>query len=433
MNAIVFLPMLLVTIWTVLGLVAMARTMRRRRGAESTLPGITVLKPLAGADTNLEDNLRTVFEQDHPSFEVLFGVESPDDPAVAVAERVRARYPHVPSKIVVTPAGEAKNPKVRNLLGLLPHARHDACVISDSNVRVAPDYLSDLLETRARAGAGLVTNLVAGVGEETLGAAAECAQLNGFCTPGSCLPTSIGQAAIIGKSILFSQSELERLGGLRKVADVLAEDFVLGKMYEHAGLSLSIARTVVENVTGKVTLRGFFARQRRWAALRWNLAPFAFLLEGATNPLVLLLVALFVRPPHLFTVAAPWMLAVALLRDVGGWVLLRGFRRAYLPVVVLPVKDTLALLAFLAAPFTRTLSWRGRSLRLGAGTILYAADERKTARRPLLQAARTSARSTVKMASGMGVGRRVSRSTKTWTKCPSATATGRRATNTPSS
>jgi len=374
MIALLLLPMLLATAWTVLGLVAMARTKRRRAAPPGALAGVTVLKPLSGADEALEQNLRSVFEQDHPCFEVLFGVESADDPAVAIAERVRAAYPHVPSRVHVTARrGEALNPKVKNLLGLLPDARHDLCVISDSNVRVAPDYLSDLVATRTRTGAGLVTNLVAGVGERSFAAAAECAQLNGFCTPGSCLPTSLGQAAIIGKSILFSQAELERLGGLRKVESVLAEDFVLGKMYEHAGSKVAIARTVVENVTGDVTLGGFFARQRRWAALRFRLAPFAFFLEGLTNPLVLLLAAIALGGPLLTAAIVPWMLAVVVLRDVGGWVILRGPRRALLPLVVLPVKDALALVAFLAAPFTRTLSWRGRSLRLGAGTILYVA------------------------------------------------------------
>ena len=365
--------MAMTTAWTVLGLASMVRATQSAPKSSLQKASVTVLKPLAGADPNLEDNLRSIFEQDHPSFEVLFGVESADDPAAPIAERVRACYPHVPSRVVVTSGQDAKNPKVRNLLGMLPHATHDLCVISDSNVRTPVDYLSDLVETREREGAGLVTNLVAGVGEQDLGAAAECAQLNGFCTPGSCLPTTVGNAAIIGKSILFSQTELERLGGLQKVADVLAEDFVLGKMYEHAGLRLAVARTIVENVTGRVPITSFFARQKRWTALRWRLAPAAFVLEGLTSPLMLLVFAIVMGAPGTTAWAAPWMLALALLRDVGGWVLLRGLRRAWIPIVILPIKDLVVLAAWAAAPFTRTLSWRGRSLRLGAGTILYAA------------------------------------------------------------
>ncbi len=375
------IPMALATAWILLGLASMARaTKRPLRSPTSRIP-VTVLKPLAGADPNLEQNLRSIFEQDHPSYEVLLGVELANDPAAVVAQRVRAQYPHVPSRLVVTSGREAKNPKVRNLLGLLPHAAYDLCVISDSNVRTPPDYLSDLVRTREREGAGLVTSLVVGTGEQDLGSAAECAQLNGFCTPSSCLPTSVGSAAIIGKSILFSRAELERLGGLEKVADVLAEDFVLGKMYQHAGFRLAVASTIIENVTGQVSTSRFFARQQRWAALRWRVAPAGFVLEGITSPFVLLLVAVVFGGPDLVSWAVPWMLSLAIVRDLGGWLILRGLRRAWIPLLVLPYKEAISLAAWLTAPFARTITWRGRRLRLGAGTILYTARSRRSSRR----------------------------------------------------
>lgn len=368
------LPMALVTAWVVLALGSMAHATRRRAQRTTSNTKVTILKPLAGADPSLEDNLTSFFEQDYPTFEILLGVESADDPAACIAERVRHRYPLVQSRLVVTSRSsgrDAKNPKVRNLLGLLPFASHDLCLISDSNVRAPRDYLADLVATRLREGAGLVTSLVAGAGEGDLGSAADCAQMNGFCTPGSCLPTSFGNAAIIGKSILFSRTELDGLGGLAKVADVLAEDFVLGKMYEHAGLRLAVAHVVIESVAGRLSLASFFARQRRWAALRWRLAPAAFVLEGLTSPLVLMVMALLFGKSGMATWGVPWMVALALVRDLGGWLLLRGPRRLWVPLLVLPLKEVLVLAAWAVAPFTRTLSWRGRSLRLGAGTILY--------------------------------------------------------------
>lgn len=373
-------PMALATAWILLGLASMARaTKKPPQSATSRIP-LTVLKPLAGADPSLEQNLRSIFEQDHPHYEVLLGVEWATDPAAAIAERVRKHYPHVPSRLVVTSGKEAKNPKVRNLLGLLPHASYDLCVISDSNVRTPPDYLSDLVRTREREGAALVTSLVVGMGEQDLGSAAECAQLNGFCTPSSCLPTSVGSAAIIGKSILFSRAELGRLGGLEKVADVLAEDFVLGKMYQHAGLRLAVASTVIQNVMGHVSTARFFARQQRWAALRWRVAPAGFVLEGLTSPFVLLLVAVFFGGRELASWVVPWMLALALVRDIGGWLILRGYRRAWIPILVLPFKEVISLAAWLTAPFTRTITWRGQRLCLGAGTILYTARSRQNSR-----------------------------------------------------
>jgi ceramide glucosyltransferase len=362
--------------WVVLALLSTATTVRRPPPPARVHPGVSVLRPLAGADPSLEQNLESLFRQGYPSFEILLGVESTSDPAWALAERVCARYPHVPSRIVATGEEGAKNPKVRNLLGLLPYARFDLVVVSDSNVSVPEGYLDDLVATREHTGAGLVTSLFSCEGEEGLFGAVECAQIVGYCAPSACLPTALGHAAVIGKSMLFSRRELDALGGLRKVSDVLAEDFVLGKMYEHAGKRVAVASRVISNVTGRVSASTFFARQRRWAALRFRLSPMTFVLEGATNPFVLSGLAALFAPSHSRALGLGVMLATILLRDVGGWLVLRGWRRAWIPLVVWPVKDVLVLAAWLSAPFTKTLRWRGRSLRLGAGTILYATDGR---------------------------------------------------------
>ncbi len=362
--------------WVLLGLAAVARSQARPSVLASSttagLPSVTVLKPLAGADHALEANLESTFRQSYPHFEVVLGVETDDDPALVVARRVAARFPNVASRVVVTKGHAAANPKVRKLLGMFPHARHDLVVISDSNVRVAAHYLADLVATRLESGAGLVTSLIVGTGETDMGSALDCAQMNGFCTPGSCLPTLLGSAAVIGKSMFFSVSELERLGGLAKVRDVLAEDFVLGKMYEHGGLRVAVARLPVASVAGPTSLASFVARQRRWAAMRWRNTPAAFLLEGMVNPLVLLALAGVADGVRGMGALFPWLLALALVRDMGGWVLLRGTANVWVTAAVLPLKEVLAIAAYLSAPFARTLTWRGRVLRLGAGSILYA-------------------------------------------------------------
>lgn len=376
MSALLTLLMVASVAWVVAALLSTASTVRHDPRAPRVRPGISLLRPLAGADPSLEQNLESLFRQAYPTFEILLGVESSSDPAWALAERVRARFPHVPSRIVATGNDGAKNPKVRNLLGLLPVARFDLVVVSDSNVSVPEGYLDDLVATRELSGAGLVTSLISCEGEEGLFGAVECAQIVGSCAPSACLPTALGHAAVIGKSMLFSRVELESLGGLRKVADVLAEDFVLGKMYEHAGKRVAVASRVISNVTGRVSASTCFARQRRWAALRCRLSPLTFVLEGATSPFVLAALAALFAPNEGRGLRVAIMLATILLRDVGGWVVLRGWRRAWIPLVVWPVKEALVLAAWASAPFAKTLRWRGRSLRLGAGTILYATEGR---------------------------------------------------------
>lgn len=372
MQLLAWLPIVASTLWITAGLVAVLLLTRRRlRESHAPLPAVSVLKPLCGRDADLEANLESFFEQDHPKFELLFGVTDPDDPAVEVARELAERHPNVTSRVVVHDGAGALNPKVDNLLGLLPAAGHDLVLVSDSNVRAKPGYVRELAALYARERPGLVTNLFAGVGEDSLGAALENVQLCGFCAAGIALPTLLGDPLLVGKSALFSRRRLERLGGLRRLSDVLAEDFVMGKTFAHAGEKVVIAPTVLDNVTRNMTLGGMLARHLRWSMLRFRLRPVAAALEPVASPLVLLPVAWLLFGPW----ALAWVVALLGLRDVGGWVALRGVRRWYVPLALAPLRELLVLTAWAIAPFKQHVSWRGKRFRLGAGTLLYRETE----------------------------------------------------------
>jgi hypothetical protein len=59
-----------------------------------------------------------------------------------------------------------------------------------------------------------------------------------------------------------------------------------------------------------------------------------------------------------------------MLRDVGGWLLLRGRRGLLAPLCLGALRDLLALAVWAATPFTRHVAWRGNRVRVGAGTAL---------------------------------------------------------------
>jgi ceramide glucosyltransferase len=355
--------------WNVAGWVALLRATRARTVSKDTpTPPVSVLKPLNGADEGLYQNLRGFFEQDHPELELVFGVTNPSDPALSVVARLREEFPDVCCKVVIHDGSTALNPKVRNLLGMLPHATHDLLLISDSNVRAPKHYVSELARLHASNGAGIVTNLFAGSDEQTLGAALENVQLNGFCAAGSALPTLSGDAAVIGKSLLFSRARLDSLGGLARLSCVLAEDFILGKMFENAGLRVVIAPTVLENPNRRLSLRATFARHLRWSMLRWRLRPVAALLEPLTSPLLMLPFAWQLLGSR----ALLWLALVLAIRDLGGWVALRGWQRAWIPVLLGPLRELAAPVAWVVGAFKRHVTWRGQRLRLSSGTLLYA-------------------------------------------------------------
>jgi ceramide glucosyltransferase len=328
-----------------------------------------VLKPLSGLDAGLEQNLESFFVQDHPDYEIVFGVEDAGDPAVPVVRSLMAHHPEVPATLVIHTVPGGVNPKVRNLRGMIEHAAHDCVVVSDSNIRVTPHYLSELCaEYEASDHVGLVTSLVRGVDEDGIGAGLESVQLAGFCAAGIAGPTLVGEALVMGKSMMFSRRALEALGGLGALSNVLAEDYVMGKMFQHAGYSVRIAKTGIDNVVTRATVRSFVARSRRWAMLRFRLRPLAYVIEPIASPLAMI--------PFVWAVLGPWALAWALamlaLRDVGQWLLLSGMRRAWIPFLLAPVREALALFAWVQAPFRRHVAWRGKRVRLSSGSVAYA-------------------------------------------------------------
>jgi ceramide glucosyltransferase len=366
----------LTTFWIGLGFCALVRAIGRgapKRPLSPDRSAVTLLKPLAGADPSLEENLESFFVLDHPSYEIVFGVADPADPSIAIVRALERKHPEVSSRLVIEPVQAGINPKVANLRAMIAFASHDLVLISDSSVRVPPSYLAEAVRALEADGArpvGLVTHVFAGVGEKTAGAMLENVQLNGFVASGAALPTLLGDAAVIGKSMLFRRSVFDRLGGFESVADVLAEDFLIGKMFQHAGYDVRIAPTVIESVNGSVTMKRCIERQLRWSMLRFRLHPLAFLLEPLTSPVAMLPFALAALGPW----ALVWAAVLIAVRDGGQWALLRGRRRVLLAIVLGPARDLVMLGTWLATPFVKHVSWRGHRVRLGTGTRAFIAE-----------------------------------------------------------
>ena len=375
MTALAFALLGLCTVWIVLGWAALVGVVRLRvhavqGGGPEPLPKVSVLKPLSGADAQLAVNLQSFFEQDYPHLELVFGVEDPHDPAIAIVKELQARYPNVSSTLVVHAAGRrGMNPKVKNLLGMLTAARHELWIVSDSNIRAPAHYVRELVHVLTRSpDVGLVTSLFAGACENTLGGALETVQLNGFCASGTALPTLLGDSAVVGKSLLFRRDEFLDLGGFEAVAHVLAEDFVIGKMFEHAGKRICIAPSVLINTTADLSVPSYLRRHLRWCMMRCRLRPLAYALEPLTSPLFLMPLAVFACG---WPGALAWTCALLLLRDVGGWLVLRGPRRLLLPLSLSIVRELSMLAVWACAPLKRHVTWRGHKARLGAGTLLF--------------------------------------------------------------
>src|SRR5689334_1362299 len=326
--AIAVLLLLITTIWVVMGPLVLWSV--RRRKAPTSDPGsgtesISVLKPVAGIDDGLEDNLRTFFKQDYPRYEIVFGVQGEEDPALELVRRLMREHADVEARVVVHDGGRGINPKVSNLRAMLTAARHDLMVVSDSNIRVGPSYLREMQKEMARPRVGLVTSLFAGVGEKTLGALVENAHLNATVVAGVGVPTEVfGHPIAVGKSMMFRRSLIDKIGGLESVAYVLAEDYVIGRMFHEAGFDVRLCPTPVMNVIARSTLATFFRRQLRWNMIRLRLQPFPFLLEPLTIPLFTAAIAILLGAPTWWMLG--WALVLTAVRDAVQWIMMRGAR-----------------------------------------------------------------------------------------------------------
>ena len=343
----------------------------RRAGAH--VP-VSVLKPLRGADTDLEANLTTIFRQDHPEFEVLLGAADADDPALDVARRVAAAHPHVPSQVIADARRVGLNPKVNNLANLARHARHEVLVVSDSNVAAPPSHLSDLTSRLAAPGIGLVSSpfrasAPRGTGA-TLGAALESLQLNTFVMGGTAGLTLLGGVCCVGKTMAFRRADLDRVGGFSFLGRHLAEDQVAGVEFSRAGLGVTVDATVIDNVLGPLTLRDFCARHLRWARIRRWVAPAGYAAEILANPVACAVAALAALPPAVGVACAAALIAFRCACDAAMERRVGVARPLWSYPLLLVLKESLIAGLWIVPWFHRGVSWRGHRFRVGPRTRL---------------------------------------------------------------
>ncbi|MBX3268941.1 MAG: glycosyltransferase [Sandaracinaceae bacterium] len=356
-------------------------TLRHTRRAPFELPDeaylpVSLLKPLKGLEEGLEDNLRSFFEQDYPApLEIVFAATDPADPALAVARRLAREHTGIPVRFAFSDPAFGLNPKVANLAGALRVARYELCLQSDANVRARPDYLRRVVAELVHEDAQLLSSMVAGVGERSTGALLDNLQLSAFTAPGTCFALSFGIVCVIGKSMLFYKKDLAEVGGLEAVRDLLAEDYVLGRMFQKAGKKVLLSTTTAENVNIDGPVEHFVSRHARWLKMRAVVHVPGFVADLFANPTGLALLAFL-------TSGLDWrfglvLAAITVVKSLGDAFLVERTRGVPLSTkhrFLTPLRDVLMLGIWPYAAFSRSVEWRGVPLRLGWGSRLRPDD-----------------------------------------------------------
>ncbi len=255
--------------------VTLVRLRRTQRGEPLAgfAPPVSIIKPLAGLDEELEENLETFFRLDYETYEIIFSFARKDDPAYRVARRVADRYPGVRATFVFDEREPGGNAKVNRLSAASRYVRHHHVLFSDGNVRVRPDFLRRAVSWFLDPRVGLVSHLFRGVGASSLGSRVESLYLNGCLMPGTAFIAAVlRRPCVVGKSILVSRQALDAIGGIGALRDYLAEDYVLGRQVRRAGFRVVLSTDVLDTVEVSKPLRTVWLRHRRWGMMRKRLA-----------------------------------------------------------------------------------------------------------------------------------------------------------------
>ena len=349
-------------VYSLLAVVAAYRYLAVPRPAATSSEPISILKPLAGADLDLESNLRTFFEQDYPAFELLFAVRGPGDPAVSVVEKLRREYAHIPAQLLVTGEPPYPNAKAFSLGRMLQAAANDLVVMSDSDTRVTSTLLRTVSAEFVGTNLGVSTCPYRAVPGPSLWSRLEATGMNTDFIAGILVARMLeGMKFAVGPTIVARRSVLQSIGGFERLKDYLAEDFVLGKFAADAGHGVILSSYVIEHHIGDSTLAENIAHRLRWARSTRRSRPSGYAGQLFTMPVPLALIACAVAP-RLWPVS---LLTVA-VRAIAAYVVSARVLRTRINWLLVPIEDLLSFIFWISGFFGNTVVWRGRRYRLRA-------------------------------------------------------------------
>jgi len=341
----------------------------RPQPAPEPVPDLTILKPLHGDEAGLYENLASFCEQDYSgAVQIVFGVENPNDPAIAVVERLRAAYPGKALELVIEPRAVGSNPKVANLINMSGRIAHDVIVLADSDIRVRRDYLARLVGALERQGGGAVSCPYYGISTGSLWSQLAQLTIDSHFLPGVVVGARLKLSQpCLGSTIALRRSSLSAIGGFEPLADCLADDYVLGELLRERGEPVSVLSFAVGHVCAESSIVELWRHELRWALTIRTVDPLGYLGWTVSHAFPLALIA--------WLLGGSWpaiVLAVAAL--VCRAVLISATERGYglppHPYWLIPVRDLLSFAVFVAGFVARDVSWRGHHYELMSEGIL---------------------------------------------------------------
>ena len=337
-------------------------------------PGVTVLKPLCGDEVELLENLRSFCDQDYPDYQVVFGLRSDQDPAIPTVKQLIEEFRDHDISLVVDDRVHGRNLKISNLANMLDRAKHDILVIADSDMRVGRDYLQTVAAAFDDARVSAATCLYSGSARGGLPSTLGAMFINDWFFPSALIPALRDQLTFcFGATMAARRGALEDIGGFAVLADILADDYMLGNLVHRQGQKVALVPYVVSNIVHEPSMRALFLHEVRWARTIKNVKPLSYAFSTITEGLFLSVVAAVLLS---FGGVSGWLSAwpiivVALLRlalhlGVCNTIKGQGVRAPWL----IPLRDLMSLFVRISGYFGPTVHWREQILTVRANSVV---------------------------------------------------------------
>ena len=357
-------------IYAVMCTLALHWILRSADENSSIFPPVTMLKPLCGAEHGLLANLESFFTQDYPTpNQIVFGVHDATDPAIEVINDLQKKYPNADVALAISPIIDDCNPKIINLIGMLPHAKHDILVLSDSDIKAPTNYLRKVVSALDTPGVGAATCLYAGHAAGNLWSSLSAMGINYQFLPSAAFTIVTGfLAPCFGSTIALKTSVLREIGGFDPFRKYLADDYEIGRAICALGYRLAYPPILLTHACAEGSARELFRHELRWArtirSINW--AGHAGTVMTHIIFLGLLGAWLLALPIYAFEIFCI-IVAARIFQKI--WVD-RALKQKGPSLRLLFRRDIFSFAVFLCSFFSERVSWRGAHYHLRAGGSL---------------------------------------------------------------
>jgi len=336
-------------------------------------PGVSVLKPVHGDSPFLYDSLRTFCLQDYPRYEVIFGAHTPDDPAIAVVNRLIAENPDLDLRLVVDETLAGPNRKAANLANIARTAKYDIFVLADSDVRVDRDCVASMAAPFDDPAVGAVASIYKGWPADDTPSRFGALYLNDWFVPSVVVDVDLrGIDFVFGAMSAVRREALDAIGGFDMLAGCLAEDFSMGRFVAQRGWRVVLSPYACDTIVAESSFMTMFQHEVRWHRSERACRPMDQFMAVVTWPLPALLVLLLPQPSVIGLSIIALHITLRLILHV---LVRRNFRIAT-PAEpwLVPLRECVSFFAWFAGMFGNDIKWGKETFSIKAYRKLMAAE-----------------------------------------------------------